>query len=160
MFTLTVFEKSSSLDIWQNSKYALGSIYAKVLNISRFWIWSYYKYALSSPKYARLLNMSRIHRVLNMRGYTRCYNMNEYPGLSLIIIWRCVNMLEAMSQLFSKVLNSRCWATCKPGKKIEESLIVVVRWWLNDPCTVCWDPSSVTHHIQNTVKHTHIQNPL
>ena len=56
IFTLTIFEKSFTFDIWQNSKYALGSIYSRVLNIPRFWICNYYEYALSST-YDRLLKI-------------------------------------------------------------------------------------------------------
>ena len=55
-FALTIFEKSSTLEAWNNSKYELGSVYVRVLNITRFWICSYYEYALSST-YGRLLNI-------------------------------------------------------------------------------------------------------
>ena len=39
------FEKIFTLAIFENSKYALGSIYATVLNITRFCICNYYEYA-------------------------------------------------------------------------------------------------------------------
>ena len=40
----------------QDSEYALGPKYAKILNIGKFWIW-------------QVLNMGALHSVLNMPGY-------------------------------------------------------------------------------------------
>ena len=40
----------------QDSEYALGPKYAKILNIGKFWIW-------------QVLNMGALHSVLNMPAY-------------------------------------------------------------------------------------------
>ena len=36
VFTLTIFNKSSTLDVWKNSKYALSSIRVRVLNMLEY----------------------------------------------------------------------------------------------------------------------------
>ena len=70
-------------------------------------------------------------------------------------------VLEVPFQIFDRVLSSSFKALCeisywlKAELKIDVSLILVVRWWLHNPCTVCWDPGSVTHHIKKPAK---IQN--
>ena len=60
----------------QDSEYALGPKYAKILNMTGFSICEAFhsvlnmpEYALICSKYARVLKMQEFHRVLNMPQY-------------------------------------------------------------------------------------------
>ena len=119
IFTLTILEKSFNLDVWHNSKYALGSTYARVLNILRFWLCNYYEYALGST-YDRLRNISglqicqgseyaTLHRVLNMleHAWIRLNNCGISMNIQdfLLICFECVNKYTCMYSQYDRVLN-------------------------------------------------------
>ena len=125
IFTLTILEKSSNLDVWHNSKYALGSTYARVLNIPRFWLCNYYEYALGST-YDRLRNISglqicqgseyaTLHRVLNMleHAWIRLNNCGISMNIHdfLLICFECVNILACTLNMtgFSIRLRSKAY---------------------------------------------------
>ena len=81
-----------------------GLEYVKILNMVKFWIWQGSQYAsvtqryvltefwiylrfkiCQDPEYSRILNMRKLHRVLNMPQYGWiCQNMT----------WICLNMSE------------------------------------------------------------------
>ena len=111
--------------IYQGREYAPGSEYARVLNKPEFWIsqgseytkvlntrlvlnlpvfwirvwfWIYQSSEYTSgSEFARVLNMSGLHRVLNMSDYV-CLNMPEY-------VWRCQDMRK-----YAKIcLNGFCF---------------------------------------------------
>ena len=118
IFTLTILEKSSNLDIWHNSKYALGSTYARVLNIPRFWLCNYYEYALGST-YDRLRNISglqicqgseyaTLHGVLNMLEHAwirlnNCGISMNIPRFSFNMFLMCE--YTCMYSQYERVLN-------------------------------------------------------
>ena len=90
----------------QDCEYACGTKYAKILNLTKFWIWQGFQYAsvpqrseyariflawqssecISGSNYASILNMKQLHRVLNMPQYGWIVWIGrEYA-------WRCLNV--------------------------------------------------------------------
>ena len=76
---LTIFAKRSIIDVWQGSEYALGSEHAKILDIPGFWI------CLGGSEHSRVLNISVLHRPLNM---------SEGAWIFPWYAWLCLNVPE------------------------------------------------------------------
>ena len=88
---------------WTNQ----GSEWARVLNIPRFWIRFWFwicqgsEYA-SGSEFAGVLNMSRLHRVLNMPKYAWLC-LAEYVSICLNLLgyaWICLNCLNSLCVIF------------------------------------------------------------
>ena len=79
----------------QNSEYALGPKYAKILNMAKFWIcqnmpWQSSEYVLGS-KYARILNMTGFGICKSYTGFEICkHNMAEYAWIGREYAWICL----------------------------------------------------------------------
>ena len=99
----------------QDSKYASGPKYAKILNMAKFWIWQGSQYASVTQRsnytkicLGRVLNISR---VLNMPGfwiwqgseYERITQGSKYATICLNRTWTCLNMSKFT--VIDKILN-------------------------------------------------------
>ena len=80
----------------QDSEYASGPKYAKILNMAKFWIWEGYQYTSVTrrceyPRISldRVLNISR---VLNMPGFWICNSMAEYVWIGQEYTWICLDV--------------------------------------------------------------------
>ena len=93
---ILIFEESSTLEIWQNSKYGLGSIYVKILNIqlllwilNKFYIWQ-------ASKYSRILNIPEFWICYRYIGFQVCLNMSDSKNARI-----CVNISFVWMILFT-----------------------------------------------------------
>ena len=96
----------------QDSAYASHPKYAKILNMAKFWIWQGSQYASVTQRseYARIcfhrvLNMlgSKYARILNMQVLHRVLIMPHYSWIYLNRTWICLNMFGFT--LMDRVLN-------------------------------------------------------
>ena len=90
----------------QDSEYASGPKYAKILNMAKFWIWQGCQYAniTQRSEYARIClgKILNVSSVLNMPGfwiwqgseYATILNMPQCGWICLNRTWICMNMSE------------------------------------------------------------------
>ena len=79
IIVITIFAKPSIMNVWQGSEHVSGSENAKILDIPEFWI------CLWGSQYTRALNISGLHRALNVHKYF--FDMPDH-------VWICLNMAK------------------------------------------------------------------
>ena len=76
----------------QDSEYALGPTYARILNMTRFWIWQGFQYVTikQGSDYARISldSVLNIARGLNMSGFWRCVGSENVRILKMTGFWK------------------------------------------------------------------------
>ena len=83
--SLTIFAKRFIVDVWQHSEFDSDFEYVSVLNIRGFWI---YQACHNARFLGRPLNMSELHRVLNM---PQCLNDSWICVIMPECAWICLN---------------------------------------------------------------------
>lgn len=146
------FRKTYHVDIWQNSKYVLDSMYARVLNIPISWICNYYDYVLSST-YGRLLSNPEfwINQASEFttvsKGSKYAWIMLEYAWISLLLelyfllIALCTASNERISMLWMLLFMLYLLHWTYTLLSINNQFVILAMQWITNKS------SSQTSHI-------------